>query len=178
MFSFLFFAMVFLSVPAFAQTPEEQFSQMDVNKDGFLSEKEFVDGMQKKSASTDDSLETLQKLSDPEKKELIRLIVTQLKEQLPYKVDEITVWTDIYAQDEEMHYVYQVDIPEIDTLPAEEQGTFMTYFKDQVCKISVPLVCRFTNDALLKYGIQLITHYKDKSGKELASCQITSKDCQ
>ena len=167
--------------PCIAGMLMEQFSRMDLNKDGFLSEQEFVQGMKQKDVLPDISDvsadDTTGHLSSKEKKRLINSAVTDAKKMLPFKVDAATTWTEVYGTDDEVHYVYSIDM-DLQTLPAEQVSMLKPVMEAQICPKVRPAMCGVAKSALLDKGISLMTHYNDKNGKLLAECRFESKDCQ
>lgn len=162
--------------PCLAAALTEQFSLMDTNKDGFLSETEFVNGMSAVSGTKSISAVPGQTASDEEKKKIIDKAVSQSKKNLPYKIDDATVWTDVYAENNEIHYVYKVEM-DIGALAPEQAATLKPVLQKQICSAIVPSMCGVVKDILLKKGIPLVTHYNDKTGTELAFCRLTEADC-
>lgn len=65
--------------PCLAAALTEQFSLMDINKDGFLSETEFVNGMRAMSETENVSAVAGQTTSDEEKKKLLMRRFPSLK---------------------------------------------------------------------------------------------------
>ena len=165
--------------PCLATALTEQFSQMDLNHDGVLSEEEFVNGM--KSAQEKQSSEKSQNLTgvipDPEKEEVISTVVSQAKKNLPYKIDNTTTWTDIYAQGSEVHYVYNIDM-DTSVLSSNQLENLKPMLKNQICPVIIPSMCKSVREVVLKKGIALMMHYQDKTGTELTSCYITDADCE
>lgn len=168
-----------LTFPCLAETVQEQFSRMDLNKDGFLSEQEFVSGMKQTQAGVPHTHEAvpMERLSDAEKKKLIDEAVTESKKILPFKVDQATTWTDVYGGRSEIHYVYRIEM-DVGTMPEAQAVMMRPVLEAQICPKVEPAMCGVANDTLLKNGISLMTHYKDKSGKTLAECRFTKENCQ
>ena len=167
-----------LAFPCFAETFEEQFSRMDLNKDGFLSEKEFVQGMEQKKTGFPYAAEaiSMNQLSAAEKKKIVDKAVTEAKKMLPFKVDQATTWTDVYGGEAEINYVYRVEM-DTSAMPAEQVELLKPVLEAQICPQVKPGMCGVANEVLLKNGISLITHYNDKSGELLAECRFTQADC-
>lgn len=165
--------------PCLATTLTEQFSRMDLNQDGVLSESEFLQGMQsaqeKQQSEISDAV--IDTISDPEKEEVISTVVSQAKKNLPYKIDNTTTWTDIYAQGSEVHYVYNIDM-DTSVLPAGQLENLKPMLKNQICPVIIPSMCKSVREVVLKKGIALMMHYQDKTGTELTSCYITDADCE
>lgn len=168
--------MTIFAFPCLAATLAEQFSLMDINKDGFLSETEFVNGMQTAKETTSLPAAAAQTVPDTAKKKIIDDAIVQTKKNLPYKIDDSTVWTDVYAQDNEIHYIYRIEM-DSSSLPPGQLAVLKPVLQNQVCSSIVPSMCGAVKDILLKKGIPLVTHYNDKTGEELASCRITEADC-
>lgn len=162
--------------PCLAAALTEQFSLMDTNKDGFLSETEFVKGMNAVSEIKIFSAAPEQTADDEEKKKIIDEAISLSKKNLPYKIDDSTVWTDIYAENNEIHYTYRVEM-DISTLAPEQLAGLKPVLQNQICSAIVPSMCGAVKDILLKKGIPLVTHYNDKTGTELVSCRLTESDC-
>ena len=153
---------------------------MDLDKDGFLSEREFVQGMSPSAGKTGNPFtkeaRPMETLSAAEKRELINDTVREAKKMLPFRVDQATTWTDVYGRDENIHYVYRIDM-DISAVPAEQAGMMRSMLEGQICPKVKPAMCGVTKDTLLKSGISVLTHYKDKRGATLADCRITNADC-
>lgn len=162
--------------PCLAAALTEQFSLMDINKDGFLSETEFVNGMRAMSETKNVSAVPVQTVSDEEKKKIIDEAISQSKNNLPYKIDDAMVWTDVYAENNEIHYVYKVEM-DISALAPGQIATLKPVLQKQICSTVVPSMCGVVKDILLEKGIPLVTHYNDKTGAELVSCRLTEADC-
>ena len=162
--------------PCLAEALTEQFLRMDVNQDGFLSEKEFSDGMRATSESKESAGVSGQSVPDAEKQKIIDEAISQTKQNLPYKIDDSTVWTDVYAQNNEIHYTYKVEM-DTSTLSPEQSAALKPVLEKQICATIMPSMCGVVKDIFLKKGIPLVTHYNDKSGNELASCRLTESDC-
>lgn len=166
----------FLSFPCLAETLTEQFSRMDLNKDGFLSEREFVQGMTQTQPDLTESEEETS-LSFAEKEKLIDEAVTESKKMLPFKVDQETTWTDVYGRDSAIHYVYRIET-DIGPVPAEQMLMLRQMMEAQICPKVQPAMCGVAKDSLLSKGISLMTHYNDKNGNLLAECRFTFSDCR
>ena len=170
-----------LSLPCMAETVTEQFSRMDLNKDGFLSEQEFVQGMASSSAQTGipytERAVPMNELSVTERQKIIDEAVSEAKKMLPFKVDQATTWTDVYGGKDEIHYVYRIDM-DISTMPAEQAKIMRPVLEAQICPKIKPAMCGVANNVLLKNGISLKSRYNDKSGRLLAECRFTGTDCQ
>ncbi|MBR1944886.1 MAG: hypothetical protein IJ846_01145 [Alphaproteobacteria bacterium] len=167
-----------LTFPCLAETVQEQFSRMDLNKDGFLSEHEFIQGMKKPKAGipyTEEAAE-MEEMSEAEKQKLVDTAVTEAKKILPFKVDQATTWTEVYGQKNEIHYVYRIEM-DLGTIPEAQTDLMRPVMEAQICPKVEPAMCGVANDTLLKNGISLITHYNDKSGKLLAECRFTQENC-
>ena len=138
-----------LSFPCPAETPEEQFSRMDLDKDGFLSEREFVQGMSPSASKTGNPFtkeaRPMETLSAAEKRELINDTVREAKKMLPFRVDQATTWTDVYGRDENIHYVYRIDM-DISAVPAEQAGMMRSMLEGQICPKVKPAMCGVTKD--------------------------------
>ena len=168
-----------LSFPCLAESLQEQFSRMDLNKDGFLSEREFVQGMEQPQAGSSAVLETVksEEISDAEKQKLIDEAVAESKKILPFKVDQETTWTDVYGENSEIHYVYRIET-DIGAMPAGQMSMLKSVMESQICPKVQPAMCGVVKDSQLSKGIFLQTHYNDKNGNPLAECRFTINDCQ
>ena len=168
-----------LVFPCMAETFEEQFSRMDLNRDGFLSEQEFVQGMKQTQSDIVSAKEAASAngLSDAEKQKLVDEAVTDTKKILPYKVDASTTWTDVYGGKAEINYVYRIEM-DVGPMPAEQADMLRPVLEAQICPKVKSGMCGVANDTLLKNGISIMTHYNDKTGKPLAECRFTQADCQ
>lgn len=71
--------MTIFAFPCLAATLAEQFSLMDINKDGFLSETEFVNGMQTAKETTSLPAAAAQTVPDAAKKKLLMTRLFRLK---------------------------------------------------------------------------------------------------
>lgn len=71
--------MTIFAFPCLAATLAEQFSLMDINKDGFLSETEFVNGMQTAKETTSLPAAAAQTVPDAAKKKIIDDAIVQTK---------------------------------------------------------------------------------------------------
>lgn len=167
--------------PCIAGMLTEQFMRMDLNKDGFLSEREFVQGMEQKSNFSDllkvEESNSARQSFSAEKKKLIDASVAEAKKILPFKVDEATTWTDVYGTDDEVHYIYSIDM-DLQTLPTDQISMLKPVMEAQICPKIQPAMCGVAKSTLLSKGIALLTHYNDKNGKLLAECRFEEKDCQ
>ena len=162
-----------------AETLEEQFSRMDRNRDGFLSEQEFMQGMKQAAsptASVSRMAEETPSMSIAERERLVDEAVSTAKKILPFKVDQATTWTDVYGKGDELHYVYRVEM-DIAAMPVDQIDMLRPVLEQEICPKVKPGMCGVANDALLKNGISLISHYNDKNGKTLAECRFTKTDC-
>ena len=167
-----------LSFPCLAETVQEQFSRMDLNKDGFLSEQEFIQGMTKTNVpSLAAAKAATEKLSSEDKQKLIDEAIAESKKILPFKVDQDTTWTEVYGGNSEIHYVYRIEM-DIGAMPAEHVSSMKSLMEAQICPKVQPAMCGVAKDTLLNKGISLLTHYNDKSGNTLAECRFTFSDCQ
>ena len=157
--------------PCIAGMLTEQFLSMDLNKDGFLSEVEFVQGMSRKddaSASLKVSeSDSAGLVSSAERKRLIEDAVAEAKKMLPYKVDDATTWTDVYGTNDTLHYIYNIDM-DLQSLPVDQISELKPVMESQICPKVRPAMCGVAKSTLLSKGISLLTHYKDKNGTLLA----------
>ena len=164
-----------LSFPCMAETLEDQFSRMDVNKDGFLSRDEFVQGMKQAEPVATETVSATP-LSEAERQKLVDQSVAETKGILPFKVDQATTWTDVYGQKDEIHYIYRIET-DMSSLPEEQMEMLRPAMESQICsKIRSPM-CGVAKDTLFINGISITTHYNDKTGKTMAKCRFTIKDC-
>lgn len=168
-----------LAFPCLAETFEEQFSRMDLNKDGFLSAQEFVQGMEQKKTENPYTAEAkpMNQLSAAEKQKLVDDAVNDAKKMLPFKVDQATTWTDVYGEDAEINYVYRIEM-DISAMPAEQARLIRPVLESQICPKVKPGLCGIMDEVLFKNGISLTSHYNDKNGKPLAECHFTHADCE
>ena len=166
--------------PCIAGMLTEQFSSMDLNKDGFLSEVEFVQGMSRKDDSSSSlkvsESDSAEPVSSAERKKLIDNAVSEAKKILPYKVDDVTTWTDVYGTNDTLHYIYNIDM-DLQSLPAGQISELKPVMEAQICPKVQPAMCGIAKTTLLNKGISLLTHYKDKNGNLLAECRFAEKDC-
>lgn len=165
-----------LSFPCLAETPEERFSRMDLNKDGFLSEQEFVSGMAQAETAVLPAAERMKTLSAAEKQKLIDESVAEAKKILPFKVDQDTTWTKVYGLDSGIYYVYRLET-DISDVPEERMSAFKKVMESQVCAKVRPAMCGIAKDTLLVHGISLTTLYQDKNSRLLARCNFALADC-
>lgn len=167
--------------PCIAGMLTQQFSSMDLNKDGFLSEQEFIQGMNKKDdlsdASVDVEFSPVNTVSAAERKRLIERSVMDVKKTLPFKVDNTTTWTDVYGTDDEIHYVYRIDM-DLQSLSSEQLLMMKPVMEAQICPKVQPAMCGAAKTAILDKGISLLTHYNDKNGNLLAECRFTEMSCR
>lgn len=173
------FVLTIFAFPCLAATLTEQFSLMDINKDGYLSESEFITGMQKTSANEQPAAKPVPAESgrvNADKKKIVADIVVQTKPMLPYQVENGVTWTDIYAENDNVHYAYRLDM-DLSVLPDDEVGELKNMMKRQVCAQVVEKMCPVVKNMLLVKGIDLITHYNDAGGREILNCRLTMKDC-
>lgn len=170
-----------LSFPCMAETVQEQFSRMDQNKDGFLSEEEFVQGMSGSSVRPSipyaSEARPMEQMSFSEKEKLVDEAVSAAKKILPFKVDQATTWTDVYGKGDEIHYIYRIEM-DIGAMPADQAEMLKPVLEAEICPKVKPGMCGVANGTLLKNGISLMTHYNDKGGKPLAECRFSQEDCQ
>ena len=103
--------------------------------------------------------------------------VADARKMLPFKVDQATTWTEIYGENDEIHYVYRIDM-DVASMPAEQAGMMRSVLEAQICPKIKSAMCGVANEILLKNGISLHTHYNDKTGVPLAGCRFTGTDCQ
>ncbi len=171
--------MTIFAFPCLAATLAEQFSLMDLNKDGFLSETEFLQGMKAAQETKESGVSGDLTAVVPDRKieKEISTFVTQAKKNLPYKIDNTTTWTDIYARGSEVHYVYHIDM-DASVLGPSQLENLKPALKNQICPIIVPAMCKSVREVIFKAGISVMTHYQDKTGIELTSCYITDADCE
>lgn len=173
------FVLTIFAFPCLAATLTEQFSLMDINKDGYLSESEFITGMQKTSANEQPAAKPVPAESgrvNADKKKIVADIVVQTKPMLPYQVENGVTWTDIYAENDNVHYAYRLDM-DLSVLPDDEVGELKNMMKRQVCAQVVEKMCPVVKNMLLVKGIDLITHYNDAGGREILNCRLTMNDC-
>ncbi|MBO4521044.1 MAG: hypothetical protein J5787_07555 [Alphaproteobacteria bacterium] len=168
-----------LSFPCLAETLTEQFSRMDLNKDGFLSEQEFIQGMKQPQAGIPHTEEApaMEEMSDAEKQKLVDESVAEARKMLPFKVDQATTWTEVYGRKNEIHYVYRIEM-DISAMPEAQANLMRPVLEAQICPKVQPAMCGIANDTLLKNGISMISHYNDKTGTPLAECRFTKESCQ
>ena len=168
-----------LAFPCLAETLEEQFSRMDLNKDGFLSAQEFVQGMEQKKTGIPYAAEAtpMNQLSAAEKQKLVDEAVSEAKKMLTFKVDQATTWTDVYGGEAEINYVYRIEM-DTSAMPAEQARLLRPVFENQICPKVKPGLCGVMDEVLFKNGVSLTTHYTDKNGGLLAECHFTHADCE
>ena len=172
-------ALLLFSTPCLSETLTEQFVRMDADKDGYLSEIEFITGMQKTSANEPAAAKPVPAESgrvNADKKKIVADIVVQTKPMLPYQVENGVTWTDIYAENDNVHYAYRLDM-DLSVLPDDEVGELKNMMKRQVCAQVVEKMCPVVKNMLLVKGIDLIAHYNDAGGREILNCRLTMKDC-
>lgn len=171
--------MTIFAFPCLAATLAEQFSLMDINKDGFLSETEFLQGMKAAQETKESGVSGDLTAVVPDRKieKEISAFVAQAKKDLPYKIDNTTTWTDIYAKGSDVHYVYNIDM-DVSVLGSSQFENLKPMLKKQICPVVVPAMCKSVREVILKEGISITTHYQDKTGVELTSCYITDADCE
>ena len=154
------FVLTIFAFPCLAATLTEQFSLMDINKDGYLSESEFITGMQKTSAPEQPAAKPVSAASGrviSDKKKIVDDIIAQTKPILPYQVENGVTWTDVYAENDNVHYAYRLDM--------------------EACAQVVEKMCPVVKNILLVKGIDLIAHYNDAGGQEILNCRLTMNDC-
>ena len=79
-----------------------------------------------------------------EQQKIIDEAISQTKQNLPYKIDDSTVWTDVYAQNNEIHYTYKVEM-DTSTLSPEQSAALKPVL--EIHGFLVGLRCRVhTND--------------------------------
>ena len=172
-------ALSVLSSSALAETARERFARMDLNKDGFLSEREFLAGtdeLPETSAPAEKSAEPVSVSAD-EKNQIIEKNVAEAKTILPLKIDEETTWTDVYGKNGEIHYLYRVEM-DISAVPDDKKAFLKPVLEAKICPTVRPVLCGVVYDSILSKGIALQAHYNDKNGISLAECRFEAKDCR
>lgn len=171
-------ALLSVASPCLSETLTERFVRMDTDKDGYLSEIEFIAGMQKdsprKPAAKPVPAESGRSYSD--KKKILADIVAQTKPLLPYQVENGVTWTDVYAENDNVHYAYRLDM-DLSALPDDEVGELKDMMKRQACAQVVEKMCPVVKNILLVKGIDLVAHYNDAGGTEILNCRLSLGDC-
>lgn len=168
-----------VATPCLSETLTEQFVRMDADKDGYLSEIEFITGMQKTSANEKTAAKPVPAASgrvNSDKKKIIAGIVSQTKPILPYQVENGVTWTDVYAENDNVHYAYRLDM-DLSALPDDEVGELKDMMKRQACAQVVEKMCPVVKNILLVKGIDLVAHYNDAGGTEILNCRLSLGDC-
>lgn len=175
---FVLAALLPIAAPCLSETLTEQFVRMDTDKDGYLSEIEFIAGMQKgfprQPAAKPMPAESGRSNSD--KKKILADIVAQTKPLLPYQVENGVTWTDVYAENDNVHYAYRLDM-DLSALPDDEVGELKDMMKRQACAQVVEKMCPVVKNILLVKGIDLVAHYNDAGGTEILNCRLSLGDC-
>ena len=182
MFRLLFLTALFsvFCSPAVAETAKERFARMDLNKDGFLSEEEFLKGSGEEPApksglSPADIIPDLSAGDD--KAKIIEKNVAEAKTVLPLKIDEETTWTDVYGVNGEIHYIYRIEM-DMSAVPSDKRDFMKPVLEAKICPTVRPMLCGVMYDSVLSKGIALQAHYNDKNGIPIAGCRFEAKDCR
>ena len=172
-------ALLLVATPCLSETLTEQFVRMDADKDGYLSEIEFITGMQKTSANEKIAAKPVPAASgrvNSDKKKIVADIVSQTKPILPYQVENGVTWTDVYAENDNVHYAYRLDM-DLSALPDDDVDKLKNMMEREACAQVVEKMCPVVKNILLVKGIDLIAHYNDAGGQEILNCRLTMKDC-
>lgn len=168
-----------LSSSVFAETARERFARLDANKDGFLSEREFLAGEDNTPSVSELAAKaagTSSVAPGEDKERIIEKNVAEAKSVLPMKVDDETSWVDVYGENGEIHYIYRVET-DIGGVPEDKRAFLKPVLEAKICSTVRPALCGVVYDALLAKGIALQTHYNDKNGVPMAECRFEAKDC-
>lgn len=185
---FVVSALLFLFLPQAGEASETadlkaRFAAMDQNGDGFLSESEYLKGMAKlEDAETPpdgldpETADGTHELSMSRKKALIEEMISPVKEMLPYKIDEMTTWTDAYEKDGSLHYTYQIQI-DTSGVPAAQKEILKEKTQSMICPQITGTLCAMLKDSLLSHGVDVVAAYNDMKGDAFLTCKIGKADC-
>jgi hypothetical protein len=107
----------------------------------------------------------------------MEVLVGNIKQALPKKIDNVTTWTDITYKDQTVNYIYQADA-DMGTYTEADKEALRQNIEKQACSETYTQMCDKIKSIFIDKGVSLNILYQDKNNADIASCHLDKETCQ
>lgn len=110
-------------------------------------------------------------------KKQLQLMLDTIKKTLPKKIDNITTWTSIEYQNDQIDYVYKADV-DITKFSAAEKNALKENIEKIACAQAYAEMCPTIKSMFIDNGVNMKIRYYDKTNIEISNCTFDKETCK
>ena len=116
-------------------------------------------------------------VKNTDKENMINMLISAGKKNLPQKIDDITTCTDISYKDNMIVYDYSVNM-DVSSFSQDELFLLQDHIKKEACLPIYQEKCPEFKPVFIKEGTNVKIKYIDKNGREISYCELNSETCK
>lgn len=107
----------------------------------------------------------------------VKFMLNTIKKTLPKKIDNITTFTDIIFNNNEIEYIYKADV-DTNKFSAAEKTALKENIEKIACAQAYTEMCPTIKSMFIDKGVNMKIRYYDKADIEISDCTFNNESCK